>query len=178
MPHETILLLGIKPESAEDAREMRMRCEGAVACLALYPQARVIVCGGQTGALPVTEAEAMRLILSSLGVSPERIVLEDASVMTMENIVNALSLLDEAQRQNLWLVTSDYHMPRARLTLKRCGFRARSYCVKTPLSLGKIRKLLFEGMYTIDLLLGYQDPKARRPAWTRALMRLLGQNKP
>lgn len=177
MPRETILLLGISPVREHDIEDMHRRCGAAAECWRSHPNARIIACGGKTAAGHDSEAEEMRRILQTMGVSDGQILCEDASIMTMENIQNALALLDGEDKDALWLVSSDYHMPRARKTLKRCGVCAREWPAYTPLSLDKVKKSLLEIMYTVDLLLGYQDRGAHRPAWTKALMRLMRMNK-
>lgn len=177
MPKNTILLLGISPENAADIRDMHRRCEAAAGCWHSHPEARIIACGGRTMPGHDSEAKEMQRILQSLGVPKAEIICEDASIMTMENIENALLLTNKEERGTLWLVTSDYHMLRALWTLKKCGACARQWPAHTPFSRDKLKKLVLEVLYTIDLLLGYQDKGARRPAWTKALMRLMHLNK-
>ncbi len=120
----------------------------------------------------------MKRLLIGMGVPEKDIVIEDSSRITRENLTNALALLDDADREELYLATSDYHMPRALLTLRRCGGRAKAYRIKIPMTADKLRKIFFEPLYTLDLLMGHQDVGARRPDWTRTIMRILHQNKP
>lgn len=178
MARETLILLGVRPEGEWGREELRRRCAGAALWRREHPNGRIIACGGQTGSLPVSEAAEMKRRLIGMGVPETDIIMEDSSRITRENLTNALALLDGAGRESLYLATSDYHMPRALLTLRRCGGRARAYRVRIPMSADKVRKLLLEPLYTIDLLMGHQDVGARRPAWTRAIMRLLRQDKP
>ena len=178
MARETLILLGIRPENEQNREELRRRCEGAALWRRSHPHGRIIACGGQTGGLPVSEAAEMKRSLIGMGVPETDIIMEDSSRITRENLTNALALLDDADRESLYLATSDYHMPRALLTLRRCGGRAKAHRVRIPPSGDKLRKMFFELLYTVDLLMGHQDAGARRPAWTRAIMRLLRQNKP
>ena len=178
MARETLILLGVRPEGEWGREELRRRCEGAARWYGAHPHGQIIACGGQTGSLPVSEAAEMKRSLIGMGVPETDIIIEDSSRITRENLTNALALLDDADRESLYLATSDYHMPRALLTLRRCGGRAKAHRVRIPPSADKVRKLLLEPLYTIDLLMGHQDAGARRPAWTRAIMRLLRQDKP
>lgn len=178
MARETLILLGLRPENEQGREELRLRCKGAALWHRNHPHGRIIACGGQTGSLPVSEAAEMKRHLIGMGVPETDIIMEDSSRITRENLTNALALLDGADEESLYLATSDYHMPRALLTLRRCGGRARAHRVRIPMSVGKLRKMLLEPLYTIDLLMGHQDEGARRPAWTRAIMRLLRQDKP
>ncbi|WP_341863514.1 YdcF family protein [Gymnodinialimonas sp. 57CJ19] len=80
----------------------------------------VIACGG-LGRFPPTEAEAMSAILQDANVPPKAIRLEDTSTNTVENIRNAIPLL---QGETDVLIVSDaYHLPRARLIARREGLR-------------------------------------------------------
>ena len=178
MAKETLILLGIRPETEQDREELQRRCEGAAAWKRNHPHGQIITCGGQTGSLPVSEAAEMKRQLIGMGVSETDIIIEDSSRITRENLTNALALLDDADGGSLYLATSDYHMPRALLTLRRCGGRAKACRVRIPMSADKLRKMLLEPLYTVDLLMGHQDAGARRPGWTRAIMRLLHQDKP
>jgi uncharacterized SAM-binding protein YcdF (DUF218 family) len=81
---------------------------------------RIICCGG-LGKHPPTEAEVMAKLLHSSGIPREKVVLEDRSTTTSENILNALSLLDT---NSVVVVTDWYHAPRARLLAHRAGLTA------------------------------------------------------
>jgi uncharacterized SAM-binding protein YcdF (DUF218 family) len=69
---------------------------------------RIIASGGGGGAM--SEAEAMRLFLTDLGVPTQAIVLEEASLNTIENIRQVRTLVKDGR---VALVTSASHMPRA-----------------------------------------------------------------
>ena len=88
---------------------------------ALFHQGRgdiVIVCGG-LGRFPPTEAQAMAQILQSEGVPQSAIRLEDTSTNTVQNIRNALPLLDGTR--DVLIVSDAYHLPRAHLIARREG---------------------------------------------------------
>ena len=103
--------------------------------------------------------------------------LEDRSRTTMENIVHASALLSR-ENGDVVIVTSDYHVPRVRLIAKRRGLRARVRGADIPFSSHKLRRIAMEVPCAVDMLLGFQDPGARRPGWTRLIMKLLRQEKP
>ena len=177
MEKQIIILLGAKLENGEATREMADRCACAFQRYRLLPKARILACGGITDGSGVSEASVMKRLLTGRGVPDEDIIIEDKSRMTAENIVNALKILSESERQSLLLVTSDYHMARAQLTLRRFGAHAIGCPVRTPMP-QRLRKAVLEPLFIVDLLMGNQDPGARRPSWTRMIMRLLGQDKP
>ncbi|QXT39682.1 YdcF family protein [Gymnodinialimonas ceratoperidinii] len=78
----------------------------------------VIPCGG-LGRFPPTEAEVMAEILRAEGVPSDAIRLEASSTNTVQNIRNAVSLLEGETR--VILVSDAYHLPRARLIARREG---------------------------------------------------------
>ncbi len=82
----------------------------------------VIVCGG-LGRFPPSEAEAMAVLLSDTGVPPHAIRLEDTSTNTVENIRNALPILQALEDENVLIVSDAYHLARARLIARREGLR-------------------------------------------------------
>lgn len=82
---------------------------------------RIIVSGGMygnTGDAPTTEAGAMRLFLTDLGVPRDAIVEEGRSLNTLENVAFARELVG---KQPVALITSAYHMPRALRTARQAG---------------------------------------------------------
>jgi len=79
------------------------------------------VSGGQGFDELISEAEAMKRYLIEKGISPDRIQLEDQSTSTYENLVFSKEIMT-IENANVILVTSDYHMYRAKRIGKRVGF--------------------------------------------------------
>ena len=78
-----------------------------------YPNAYILVTGGQTGAVDgITEAGQMADWLQKNGVSKSRIIQENQSLSTTANAVNSYKLLNRAYPQvdSIAVVTSDYHI--------------------------------------------------------------------
>lgn len=89
-----------------------------------YPQARVVVSGGDGSLLLEGEADgdtAPRL-LTGLGVAPERLVLESRSRDTYENALFTRRMVEPAEGEVWLLVTSAFHMPRAVGLFRKAGF--------------------------------------------------------
>ena len=94
----------------------------------LFHQSKVthlIGCGG-LGRHPPTEAAAIRDILTEAGVPADRIIDEDRSTSTLENITFALPILTRLGNPGVVIVTDVYHAPRARLIARRLGLSAKS----------------------------------------------------
>lgn len=90
-----------------------------------YPRIPVVVSGGMDLGQTVTEAQAMADYLQARGLSARRIVLEDKSTSTHENLVFSARLLRSAgvnQDDPVLLVTSDFHTPRAQWIAAKAGW--------------------------------------------------------
>ncbi len=70
-----------------------------------------------------TEAELARRFFESFGIAPPRLKLEDRSRNTLENAVFTARLLQPRPDQRWVLVTSAFHMPRAKALFEAQGFR-------------------------------------------------------
>jgi uncharacterized SAM-binding protein YcdF (DUF218 family) len=90
----------------------------------VYPKARLVFSGGSwlPSSIDNGEAAAARKFFIDLGVSPERITLEDRSRNTYENAVFSTAALDPKPGEQWLLVTSAYHMPRAMGCFRAAGF--------------------------------------------------------
>ena len=97
----------------------------ATAALArLHPEARVLFTGGDGSLIPtgLSEAESTRDLLISLGVAPERILIEDKSRNTWENATLSYAAAQPKPGETWVLVTSAAHMPRAVGCFRRAGW--------------------------------------------------------
>ena len=91
-------------------------------------------------------------------------------MITTENIVNARKILG-ADRRNVALVTSDYHVFRSRLICRRLGFRVKGFGAPTPGGQAKRDNRRLEAMFTADMLLGWDARDKKRPKWAETLRR-------
>lgn len=96
--------------------ELVGRCEKALQCAELYPDAYIAVTGGGTasGNREATEAGCMAQWLIEKGISADRIIVEDKSMTTSENAIFTGQIIREKYPaiKNLIIVTSDYHILR------------------------------------------------------------------
>jgi len=85
----------------------------------------MIVSGGKGSDERVSEASAMAAYLVNRGVPADRIVLEDQSRSTEENLVFSKAIMDQLRPgARATVVTSDFHAFRAALLARRLGLRA------------------------------------------------------
>ncbi len=77
--------------------------------------APVVICaGGVTGVAPRSEADACRETLEQFGVAPADILLEESSINTEQNVYYTRQLMHQQQMQSAVVVSSRYHLLRAR----------------------------------------------------------------
>lgn len=96
------------------------------------PDIKIVVSGGQGQGETITEAEAMKRYLIKQGVNEERIIKEDKSTNTFENLkftAKILKEMDKTQNFKITIVTSDFHVFRAKFLAARHGFKADGYGV-------------------------------------------------
>jgi uncharacterized SAM-binding protein YcdF (DUF218 family) len=85
----------------------------------------LIVSGGKGSDERVSEASAMAAYLTGRGVPADRIVLEDQSRNTEQNLAFSLAIMDELRPgTRATVVTSDFHAFRTALIARRLGLRA------------------------------------------------------
>lgn len=81
-----------------------------------YPDARLVFSGGfaQIPRAAISEADVVRQLAGGLGLNVNRIVFEDRSRNTFENALFSKRLAKPTPEETWLLVTSAFHMPRAR----------------------------------------------------------------
>lgn len=81
----------------------------------------IVVAGGSPPEFTTPEAVVVRRFLLDLGVPMEHIVLEDKSRDTLENARNVAVICKERDYRRLLVITSAYHVRRARLAFAAAG---------------------------------------------------------
>lgn len=117
-----VIILGAqwKPEGPSDG--LRRRLDKAVEYLNANPDTVVIVSGGQGSNEPISEAAGMRQYLVDIGVSDERILMEDASTSTLENLVFSSRMLDK-ETDRVVIVTNNFHVFRSLRIAEKQGYK-------------------------------------------------------
>lgn len=130
---EAVIVLGCQVRGEEPSLMLQRRLDAALEVLDKNPSALCVVSGGQGSGEDISEAEAMKRYLAERGVSPERIILEDRSVSTRENIVFSAELLQERGLSRAVIATNEFHQFRAGIYAKRNGLTAGHHSGRTPL---------------------------------------------
>jgi len=97
---------------------------------------KVVVSGGQGLDEDIAEAYAMKKYLINNGIEKDRIIVEDKSTTTFENLKFSLDKIKEINDNNnisLLIASNRYHIFRAKLLAKRLGAIPYGLPAKTPL---------------------------------------------
>ena len=86
----------------------------ALSCASVYPNARIVCTGGATATEDKTATEAGRMAdwLIENGVAPERIIVEDKSLSTVQNAIYTFDILKTRfpQIKELVIISGDYQI--------------------------------------------------------------------
>lgn len=117
-----LIVLGARVEGDGPSPALRRRLNAALEYLAEHPEARIVASGGQGADEPVSEAECIRNELVKAGIEAERILIEDRSTTTAENLRYSLEIIGDSEA-SVAIVTNNYHVWRAVHLAKRAGFK-------------------------------------------------------
>ncbi len=129
----TMVVLGCQVKESGASLMLRKRLDTAFDYLTEHEDMKVIVSGGQGADEPMSEAKCMFDYLTSKGISPDRIYIEDKSVNTAENIEFSKKIIEkEGLFPDITIVTDGYHQLRADMFAKKQDIRA--YNIPAPTS--------------------------------------------
>ncbi|QKV18087.1 YdcF family protein [Oricola thermophila] len=136
----------------------------AVRLARLYPDAPVIVSGGEASLIGVTEGDAAiaRRFFAHFGLDSDRLLLETHSKNTHENAVYTKNMLPDESTGDWLLITSAFHMPRSVGVFKGQGVSV----VPWPVD--------YRTSGTEELKLGRDDPVSALSELSQALREYLG----
>lgn len=117
-----LIVLGARVESDGPSPALQRRLNAALEYLAGNPDTMVIASGGQGADEPVSEAACIRDALVAADISPERILMEDRSATTAENMCFSATLIPGAET-NVGIVTNNFHVARALLLARKAGIK-------------------------------------------------------
>jgi uncharacterized SAM-binding protein YcdF (DUF218 family) len=125
------VVLGAKVKRDAPSLSLQYRLEATLKYANEYPHVKMILSGGQGPDEHISEAEAMRQFLTKNGVAAERLMLETASTSTYENILFSKELLP-IDITSVTIITSDYHLARARKLASGLNLQTDAVAAKTP----------------------------------------------
>lgn len=131
-----LIVLGAGVNGSAPSLSMVNRLEAALDYLEAYPDAVAIVSGGQGAGEDVTEASAMHDWLVAHGIPESRIVQEDQSTSTRENLENSFAIIRSRggdPADGVAVVSSEYHLYRAKQMARALGAKPLGVAAETTL---------------------------------------------
>lgn len=120
-----MIVLGCQVRPEGPSILLQDRIDEAAAYLLDHPDVIVVASGGRGPDEPVSEAQAIRDALAAQGVEAERVLLEEASHNTVQNLRYSKALLEEEKIDTsggVLVVSNGFHLARVRMLAARCGF--------------------------------------------------------
>ncbi|OEH92544.1 hypothetical protein BFG57_15380 [Bacillus solimangrovi] len=126
-----MIILGAKVNGERMSNAYYNRAQMALAYLQENPETTVIATGGQGKGEHITEAEAMRRYLVENGIAEDRIIKEEQSTSTFENLKFAKAFIEQ-EKPEVLIVSNDFHLFRASIIAKRLHMQPDTLAAPTP----------------------------------------------
>ncbi len=126
-----IIVLGSKVNGTKPSYSLQYRIDKAAEYLKSHEKTIAIVSGGQGKGEDISEALAMKQGLIKQNIAEDRIIMEDKSTSTDENITFSKPLIPADMKKGM-IVTNDFHMFRAKKIAAKQGLQLEGLPAKTP----------------------------------------------
>lgn len=117
-----VIVLGAQMKANGPSKALQYRLDEAVRYLEENPDTMVIVSGGQGSDEHISEAQGMYDYLTEKGIASERIIKEDRSKNTFQNLIFSSSFLDK-ENDSVGVVTNNFHVFRAVKIAQKAGYK-------------------------------------------------------
>ena len=126
-----LIVLGAGVNGTVPSLSLRERLDAAFDYLQGHPDTVAVLSGGQGSGEDITEAECMHRYLSTKGIDPQRLMKEDRATSTQENLAYSMALIPAGQNTRIGILSSEYHLLRARLMAQDQGLEPVLVSAKT-----------------------------------------------
>ena len=127
-----IIVLGCRVHGESPSPMLMQRISAACRYLEEYPEAVAVASGGKGEDELISEAECIKRQLEKRGISSERIIIEDNSTNTRENMAFSKALLEERGISGeIAIVSNEYHLRRAKTIAKKQGLDVKCCAART-----------------------------------------------
>lgn len=116
-----VVVLGAHVQGETPSKALRKRLETALDYGEKNPDTMLVLTGGRGYGEDITEAECMRRWLIERGIPEERLILEDQSTSTKENLLFARTLTGCHQKRT-GILSNDFHIYRALQLARFLGY--------------------------------------------------------
>lgn len=117
-----LIVLGAQVRENGPSVVLKYRLDAALEYLRENEKTVCVVSGGQGPNEPYAEAVGMKQYLEDHGIARERILIEDKSMNTKQNIDNSIKLFDPAT-DKVGIVTNNFHVFRSVAIAKKAGIQ-------------------------------------------------------
>ena len=117
-----LIVLGAGVNGTTPSLSLRERLDAAATYLQQHPETQCILSGGQGNGEDITEAECMFRYLTAAGIPKDRLIKEDKATSTQENLAFSLALMERTPQTRIGILSSEYHLHRAKLMALDQGF--------------------------------------------------------
>lgn len=128
-----VIVLGAQVRGTFITRSLQYRLDAALEYYEENPDCKIVVSGGQGEGEDISEAQAMFGYLVERGVPAEKIILEDRSTSTNENLRFSYELIKEDGGEDVHIVicSNDFHIFRALELAENVGIDAEGLASKS-----------------------------------------------
>ena len=133
-PFDYLLVLGSTVNGTAPSIMLSERIRAAYDYLTAHPHVICIPTGAKNPDANIPEAQCIANELISMGISPDRIWIEDHAASTRENLRFSWALIQQHTGKlpdHIGVITSDFHAFRVRLTARRQGIPATVFGVRS-----------------------------------------------
>lgn len=118
-----VIVLGSQIRKEGPSRDYQARLDSAYEYLEENKDTKVICTGAKGTYEPISEAQGGKDYLLKKGIIETRILLEDGSYNTWQNLENARGLIEGYEDKKIVIVSCDYHLFRAAYIARNLGFK-------------------------------------------------------
>ena len=129
-----IVVLGAGVRGTVPSLSLQERINAAYDYLVTHPDAVAVLSGGQGSGEDMTEAACMYRELTKMGIDEGRLLLEENSTSTMENLQFSMDILEAvtgSRPSRIGIVSSEYHLFRAGLFARSLGLESAGIPART-----------------------------------------------
>lgn len=126
-----LIVLGAGVNGTVPSLSLRERLDATYDYLQRHPATVAILSGGQGSGEDITEALCMFQYLTAKGISPDRLIQEDQATSTQENLAFSTALIPGLSNARIGILSSEYHLLRARLIAREQGLEPVLVSAKT-----------------------------------------------
>lgn len=117
-----IIVLGAHVDGTRLTLALLERTRRALQYLEENPRSRAVLSGGRGTGESITEAQAMYNYLAAHGIDKNRLLLEERSTSTRENLHFSMEVIG-TKDVSVGVVTNNFHVFRGTAIGRKCGFR-------------------------------------------------------